>query len=395
MTVAGIIAEYNPLHNGHAFLIGELRRMGADCVAVVMSGNFVQRGEPSILSKWSRTRAALLSGADLVVELPLPWAVSGAQRFALGGVALLSALGADWIGFGSECGNLDQLEEARHALASPLLHDQIKKSLQSGATFASARQEAVNSLFGSDTAVLLREPNNVLGIEYLQAIEHLNTDIKPHTVQRTPLLLSGAGESSDAASSSAVRAKIFGGKPFSRYMPEEACRILKEEIASGRAPAHISFAERGVLACLRRMTPEQFSRLPDISEGLENRIFAAVQKAGSVKELLESVKTKRYPMARIRRILLSAFLGIEASDSAGVPPYLRILGIGENGEKVLRRAKEQNSIPFVSRYADAARLSPHARKIFELESQASDLYALCMPQVSSCGLDRTQKLIVL
>ncbi len=395
MTVAGIIAEYNPLHNGHAFLIGELRRMGADCIAVVMSGNFVQRGEPAILSKWSRTRTALLSGADLVVELPLPWAVSGAQRFALGGVALLSALGADWIGFGSECGNLDQLEEARHALSSPLLHDQIKKSLQSGATFASARQEAVNSLFGSGTALLLREPNNVLGIEYLQAIERLNADIKPHTVQRTSLLLSGAGESSDAGSSSAVRAKIFGGKPFSPYMPEEACRILNGEIASGRAPAHISFAERGVLACLRRMTPEQFSRLPDISEGLENRIFAAVQKAGNVKELLESVKTKRYPMARIRRILLSAFLGIEASDSAGVPPYLRILGIGENGEKVLRRAKEQNRVPLVSRYADAAQLSPHAVRILELESQASDLYALCMPQVSSCGMDRTQKLIVL
>ena len=395
MTVAGIIAEYNPLHNGHAFLISEMRRMGADCIAVVMSGNFVQRGEPAILSKWSRTKAALLSGADLVVELPLPWAVSGAQHFALGGVSLLSALGADWIGFGSECGNLDRLEKARHALSSPLLHDQIKKSLQSGTTFASARQQAVNSLFGRDTAVLLREPNNVLGIEYLEAVERLNAEIKPYTLKRTPLLLSDEGVSSDAASSSAVRAKIDSGEPFSPYMPEEAYRIVKEEIASGRAPAHIAFAERAVLACLRRMPPEQFSRLPDISEGLENRIFTAVQKAGSVSELFESVKTKRYPMARIRRILLSAFLGIEASDSAGVPPYLRILGIGKNGEKILRRAKERNHVPLISRYADAAQLNPHARRILELESQASDLYALCMPQVSLCGLDRTQKLIVL
>ena len=395
MTVAGIIAEYNPLHNGHAFLIREMRRFGADCIVVVMSGNFVQRGEPAIITKWARAKEVLLCGADLVLELPLPWAVAGAQRFSYGGVSILSALGADWIGFGSECGNLEQLQKAKQALLSPQLHEQIKKSLQSGATFAAARQEAVASLFGNETAALLRRPNNVLGIEYLDAIERLNAGIMPYTVKRTPLLGSDRQGFTDVASSSAIRQRISEGESFSPYMPEEASHIVQDEISSGRAPANISFAERAVLASLRQMTLGQFSCLPDISEGLENRIFAAVQKAGSIAGLLQAVKTKRYPMARIRRIILSAFLGIQANDSAGTPPYLRILGIGKSGEKVLYRAKGRNLIPIVSRYADIDQLDSRGQKVMKLEDRATDLYALCMPQAAPCGLDRTHKLIVL
>ena len=184
------------------------------------------------------------------------------------------------------------------------------------------------------------------------------------------------------------------GEDFSKYVPEPSYQVAREETAAGRAPANFAFLDRGVLANLRRMDREKFSRLPDISEGLENRIFTAVQKAGSLPELFQSAKTKRYPMARIRRIVLSAFLGIEASDSYGTPPYLRILGIGQNGAEILQRAKQKSLLPIVSRYSKTASLDGRAAKIMELENCAADLYALCMPHAGPCGRDRCTKLVV-
>jgi predicted nucleotidyltransferase len=395
MTITGIIAEYNPLHNGHAFLIRELQRLGANPIAVVMSGNFVQRGEAAVLSKWARTKQALLCGADLVLELPLPWAVAGAEHFAIGGVSVLTALGADIIGFGSECGDIDRLNEARRALAAPQLHEAIQKSLQGGATFAAARQKAVDSLFGNETALLLREPNNILGIEYMKAIDLLGSSMKPYTIKRSGALHQEEQTVGETASSSAIRSMMSAGEDFSKYMPEQAYQVAKGEIIAGRAPANLAFLERGILTDLRRMGRKDLSRLPDISEGLENRIFTAVQKAGSLPELFRLVKTRRYTMARIRRIILSAFLGIDASLSAGTPPYLRILGIGKNGDKILQTAKQKSQLPIISRYSDLNKLDSRAVKVMELENRAADLYALCMPHAAPCGLDRSSKLIVL
>lgn len=395
MTFAGVIAEYNPLHNGHALLIREMRRLGADAVAVVMSGNFVQRGEPAILSKWARAGQALACGADLVAELPLPWAVAGAERFALGGVSLLTALGADVIGFGSECGDLAKLQQAQAALASGELHNAMRALLSKGTTFAAARQQAVESLFGRETAALLREPNNVLGIEYLKAIERLKSGIKPVTVRRENACIH-TGESGELPlTSSAVRAMMRAGTDVAEFLPEAAYRILAAEAAAGRAPADLSHLGRGPLAILRGMDRNAFACLPDISEGLENRLFAAVQKAGSIPELLRLVKTKRYPMARIRRIILSALLGIRASDAAGTPPYLRVLGIGANGPGILRRAEERKLLPIVSRSAEPDRLGGRAAELFRLENRAADFYALCMPSPGPCGLDRSTKLVLL
>jgi predicted nucleotidyltransferase len=395
MTVAGLIAEYNPLHNGHAVLIREMRLRGADAVAVVMSGNFVQRGEPAILSKWARTEQALASGADLVVELPLPWAVAGAESFALGGVAILTALGADVIGFGSECGNIDKLRLAQKALSSAGLHDAMQNSLRKGATFAAARQQAVESLFGSETALLLREPNNILGIEYLKAIERLGSGLMPVTIRRENSIIQKGKFAGKPLTSSTVRAMIRSGEDFTESVPEASYRILEREIAAGRAPAGIAPVERGVLAVLRRETREELTHLPDVSEGLENRLFTAVQKAESLPELLQLMKTKRYPMARIRRIVLSAFLGVKSSHTSGTPPYLRVLGIGENGAVILRRAGERKMLPIVSRSTKLDRLQGRSAELLALESRATDLYALCMPRPGPCGLDRSTKLVVL
>ncbi len=396
MLTAGIIAEYNPFHFGHALLIRRLRQLGATHIAVVMSGNFVQRGDAAILSKWARAKQAMLFGADLVIELPLPWAVAGAEKFATGGVSLLNELGADVIGFGSESGNIDQLRSAAEALSSPLLGEAIRKELASGKTFASARQAAVEFLFGAETAEILREPNNILGIEYLKSSEKLHTELVPWTIRREGAAHDSECPESNTASARQIRSLLMEGRDCSGLIPKSAWEILSHEAAEGRAPADLRYEERAVLAKLRCLTRAEYSELPDLSEGLENRIFSALQKATTLSELYILAKTKRYPLARIRRIVLAAFLGLKACHGAGLPPYLRVLGInGENGAQLLKQAAGKTDLPILTRSADFSVLKGTAKTIGDLENQSSDLYALCMPKALPCGSDRTSGVVVL
>ncbi|MFU0833505.1 MAG: tRNA(Met) cytidine acetate ligase [Oscillospiraceae bacterium] len=393
MLTAGIISEYNPFHLGHEYLIQRLRAYGATHIVAVMSGNFVQRGEAAILSKYARVRQALMSGVDLVIELPLPWAAAGAERFALGGVSLLDAIGVDIIGFGSECGSIDQLQEASHALFSPRLRETMLQTLKAGKTFAAARQSAVEQLYGKATADLLRSPNNILGIEYLKAIQTIGSNIKPLTIRRYGAAHDAEDETIPYASSKQIRALLRKGRDCSFMMPQTAFTVVQQEIQEGKAPASLSFAERAVLARLRCMTRDDFSILPDISEGLENRIYNAVRQATDLKTLYFLAKTKRYPLARIRRVVLSAFLGIKNQDTVGLPPYIRILGIGSHGAEILQKTSTMAKLPIISRVADFSALDQRGRNIADLESRAMDLYALCMPKIAPCGLDRNKKLI--
>lgn len=393
MVLAGIISEFNPFHSGHAFLVGQARRNGATHVAAVMSGNFVQRGDAAVLSKWARTRQALLCGVDLVVELPLPWATAGAEKFAWGGVSLLNALDADVIAFGSECGSVPRLEQAAEALSSPRLGTAMRGALESGAAFASARQEALRSLFGDETADLFRDPNNILAIEYLKAMRKSGSKLSPFTVKREGAPHDSGAENGRFASSARIRALLENGGDCSSFLPGGAGEILRAETEAGRAPASLLRAERAVLAKLRGMDAESFAALPDVSEGLENRLRKAVRKAGTLEELYGLVKTKRYSHARIRRIVLSAFLGTEASRSEGVPPYLRILGFNGRGKEILRAVKGTAAPPVVTQSSDLQYLDNRARNMLQLESRSTDLFALCMPEAGPCGLDRTTGII--
>lgn len=393
MSTAGIICEYNPFHNGHLSLIRRLRESGADRIVAVMSGNFVQRGDTALLSKWARAKQALLCGADLVVELPLPWAIAGAEKFAFGGVSLLNALGADIIGFGSERGSIESLRTASEALSSDRLREAMRRELSGGATFASARQKAVETLFGRETASLLREPNNILGIEYLRALERLSSSLIPRTFPREGPSHDSSSPGGTFASASKIRSLVRDGADCSAWLPPQAWNILQGEISAGRAPADVKNAERAILAKLRNMTRDEYSGLPDLSEGLENRVFAAVRKARGIEELYSLVKTKRYPLARIRRIILSAFLGLKAEDGAGEPPYLRVLGIGTGGKEILRQAGEKSAVPIITRSSDFQSLSGRAKKLADLEDRAADLFALCTPSILPCGLDRTSGIL--
>jgi predicted nucleotidyltransferase len=387
--ISGVICELNPLHSGHAALFSHAKTISQGLVCV-LSGNYVQRGEPAILDKWARTRLALLSGADLVLELPLPWACAGAERFALGGVALLDSLGCvDTLLFGSEEEDLRSLKALAKTLDSLEFSRELEKET-GGDTFALRRERAVARLVGAETAALLRKPNVILGVEYLKAMLRLESSMEAALFPRL-----GAGhdipdEEGPILSASHARDLLRQGADLSGRLPEDTLRIWRELSEKGLCPAALSRLETGVLCRLRSMGPEEFARLPDVSEGLENRLYKAARQAGNLEEFYTLVKSKRYSHARIRRLAMAAFLGL-TQDLPALPPYLRVLGMTPLGERILRHANP--SLPIAVRPGDFQRLGGETQQIFTLEAKADDLYALALPSPPPCGRDYTEKLI--
>ncbi|MGN0478303.1 MAG: nucleotidyltransferase family protein [Hominenteromicrobium sp.] len=389
--ISGIICEFNPLHNGHAALLRQVRRDADGGVVCIMSGSFVQRGEATVLDKWSRTRLALENGADLILELPLPWAMSGAERFALGGVSLLNALGgADRLVFGSECGDAAPLLRIAEYLLSPQFSADIRPYLAAGLPFAAARGKAIEKALGPDYAALNEQPNNILGIEYCKALLRLGSGIIPYAVPRVAVGHDAPDASGRFASASLIRQLSFENKPIAPFVPESTAARIEALRAEKQYPADIRHLERAVLALLAIAPPERLRTVPDVSEGIENRIHTAAGSAASLEALYDAVKTKRYSHARIRRIVLSAFLGL-TNDLPATPPYLRVLGMNERGTEILRTAKP--ALPYVTRPADVKKLPADAQRVFELEARADDLYSLCTEQRRPAGLDYTEKLI--
>lgn len=377
---SAVICELNPLHLGHLSLLDAARRDAAGVVCI-LSGNFVQRGEPAILDKWARTRLALQAGAALVVELPLPWACAGAERFARGGVALAGSLpGVDRLVFGSEVPHAETLNRAAEALLSPAFQEELRRLPEDGATFARRRQQALAALIGPEDAALLRHPNAALAVEYCKAIREQSLPLEPVPIPRT-----GASHDQPAApgeflSASQLRAMLTAGEDITPFVPPCTGKIIQEEKAAGRCPASLSSLEPAILARLRTMSPADFARLPDISEGLENRLHKAARQATTLEEFLSLTKTKRYTLARLRRILCAAFLHIP-EDVPPTPPCLHILGMTPAAVPLLKSA----TLPLLTRPARIASLSPAAQALFSLESQADDLYALATPTPQPCG----------
>ncbi len=393
MSVAGIIAEFNPLHNGHAHLLSEAKKIASDGVVVVQSGNFTQRGTPAVLEKHRRAETALLCGADLVLELPLAFSVAGAQTFAYGGVSALDALGAvDTLLFGSECGKIEHLQTAADALFNLAVESAIHERMQAGAPFAAAREQAVRAVYGEEIASLLQTPNNILGIEYLRALRTLSSKITPQTVLRigTP---HDARETADGfASGQALRQKIENGEDVRAFLPTASLEILCAEMQKGFAPAQYAKLDVAVLAFLRKSTAADFSDVPDVSEGIENRILTAARTARTLFEVFGSAKTKRYTHARLRRIVLCAFLGVRRSDAEKLP-YLRVLGFSERGKAILRAARQSAKLPIVMRASDIEYLSASAQRSFTLECRATDIYNLTLPEIRPCGTEMTENLV--
>ena len=390
--VCAVICELNPLHAGHQALFAHARE-GGRALVCVLSGNFVQRGEPALLDKWARTKLALQSGADLVLELPLPWAMAGAERFAAGGVALAAALGnVDTLLFGSEEPDLQPLERLAEALLSPAF-SQALQGEDPALPFAQRRQRAAACLVGEEAAAMLTKPNCILGVEYLKAIRAQGAALQAETFPRL-----GAGHDRPEAagpllSASQARALLAQGGDSAGRLPAVTQEVWGEEAKAGRAPALLSRLELPILCKLRTMSPQDFAALPDVSEGLEHRLYKAARQAGSLEELLGGIKSKRYPTARARRLVLSAFLGLGSGPLPPLPPYLRVLGMTHTGQEILKEATP--ALPLAARPGDFQKLGGQALALFQLEAQADDLYALSTPTPQPCGRDYTEKLFKL
>ncbi len=385
MSIIGIVAEFDPFHRGHACLVREIRRLCGEesTVVAAMSGDFTQRGGCASFDRHTRAELALRGGVDLVVELPLPWAVSSAESFALGGIRALLSAGVDTLAFGSECGEIAKLERVAAALERADYPQKLRKALTSGRSFASARQQALTELVGEDAAVL-EHPNDLLGVSYLAAARKLGANLKAVAIQRKGAAHNAGQPEDGIASASAIRSLLLKGETETALalLPESSRDVLRREMAEGNGPADLKWNERAVLTRLRLMTPEDFLRLPDCSEGLENRLYRAAQQARSLEEFYELARSKRYPHARIRRLALWAYLGMEAADRPESLPYLRVLGMNEKGQALLRREKKRCPVEVLTKPAAVKKLDNAARRLFALEVRAADLRRLCLPSLS-------------
>ncbi len=398
MKIGGIIAEYNPFHNGHAYQIEMSRKLGewSHTVAVI-SSNYVQRGETALISKWARAEMAVKNGIDLVIEMPTLWSTSFAQRFAYGGVSLLNSLGCvDMLSFGSECGNIDELIECKNAINSEAVAERLKENLEYGLSFASARSEALKAVCGNRFFDILEEPNNTLGIEYLQALDKLGSDIIPMTVRRIGVAHDSLMRSDNFASASDIRRMMLSGsRDWEKYVPQSVADIYHREEENNLAPCPNSKLEFGILCCMRQLSAEDIGLSPDVSEGIEYRIHDAALKASSLEELYQLAKTKRYSHARIRRIVLHAFMGFVADDYKGEPPYIHVLAMNDNGKEILKAAKEKATKPIVTKASDFDKLDDYGRHVFALEDMCTDVYSLASPVILPCGREKTNGILVL
>lgn len=398
MKVLGIVAEYNPFHNGHLYHVQSSRALsGAECVVAVMSGNFTQRGEPALIDKWARTEMALLCGVDLVIELPCVYAMSSAEYFAFGAIKLLDSLGAvNMLCFGSECGSMDKLKEV-----SSILSDEptgyklaLKSSLSGGKSFPAARQEALSCYLkaqrGQDTlSEILKSPNNILGIEYLKALRRLNSSMIPMTLERAGNAYNSTKLSGELSSATSIR-KIIAEKPWSlakqlleATLPNHTLNILEREFELGRGPILPSDFTTLLLSSLRRMSVEEIGTLPYMEEGLENRFKLAAENSGSFEELLGAICTRRYTNTRIQRSLFSVLTGLrsnsfDAFNNSGGPSYIRVLGFNNTGRQLLSSVRDSAALPVITKAADFKSSSiPGAAAMLHLEAVASDQYVLC------------------
>lgn len=379
MKIVGIVAEFNPLHNGHKYLLNCARELG-DVVVSVISSNFVQRGEPSIISKFQRAKAAVLCGSDICVELPTPWSMSTAQNFAFGAISQLSKFKIDTLVFGSESGDLEALLRICDILVSDEYHLKIKDGINNGDTFAKLRQKVINELLGTDSEIL-NNPNDTLAIEYILAARKLQLKIDFVPIKRVGSNHNDAIEREEYSTSTLLR-KAFMTENIEyldRYMPMESLEIFLNSNHSD-----INRLNLAIMSKLKLQSLCDFKNLPDISEGIEKRLFDACKVCTDYNDLYEKIKTKRYTHARIRRLILSAFLGIDSSWFLKEVPYSRVLATNDNGINYIATIKDSNIILKVSEIKELDDLS---KTLFDKECKISDIYNLTLLPAEASGSD--------
>ncbi len=374
--------------------------MGYTHIAAVMSGNFVQRGEPAVMSKWARTECALHCGADLVLELPLPWALSAAGNFALGGVGILHSLGCvDGIVFGCESGDTNQLISAARLRETDQFKAALREETSKGRSYAAAAAAAAVKMSSRNEQDIFTCPNNILAMEYISAAFRLGAELDITAISRRQAEHDEYHDElpigRSIVSASYLRKLMRDGKDIGSFVPLKAADIIQKEIDKGAAPASIKMIKRALLAALRCLKADDFARLPEVSEGLENRIYSAVKNAVTYDGLIMAIKSKRYTHARIRRILMSAFIGVDNRFFDTVPPYIRVLGQNRRGYDILRAARDTAKVPIIMKAADVGSLDDESRALFSLESRADDLWSLAAPCIQPCGSNMTNGVVII
>ena len=389
-----IISEFNPFHNGHAYLVKSCREHGATHITAVMSGNFVQRGEPAIFPKHIRALTALKNGVDLVIELHLPFAVSNAQQFAENGTSVADAMNCvDCIAFGSECGDITSLNELSSLIISENFQKKLKEQISTGISYPSALTNTMK-IINPSLVPLMSEPNNILGIEYIKAVYKLGSPIKPVTFKRIGDSYNDTSASSEFASAASIRRLIYENKSFKKYVPENSVDILLSEIEKGNI-ASLSENERGFILKLRQMSANDIADIADVNEGLENRIKTAVMNSTSLEKIIERTKSKRYTYARIRRILLACLLNIKKSYLTEKAPYIRVLGFNSRGAEILSCVKQKSVVPLITKIRKAESLSPAEKAFLALEINAGDIYYTFTKNIKPCGEEYRNGIVII
>ncbi len=376
MTTAAIVCEYNPFHNGHQKQFDLTRAaLGADTALVcLMSGNFVQRGEPALFDKLTRARAAVRGGADLVLELPVTVCLRSAEGFGAGAVSILQGLGCvDTLSFGCESGDADAIRTVARVLLSEEFPPLLRLQLDKGLSFAAAREAAVQELAG--LGALLRAPNNILAVEYCKALLRSGSPIAPLAIARGGDYHESTDQQNPSATS--IRSALLSGSPWQTLVPDA-------ESYTGAAVHAVSYGERAVLARLRAMTDAEWQSVPHGSEGLWSKVMKAARTAPSTDAILAASASKRYPRTRLQRLLACAYLGISEPMLLAPAPYVRVLAFNDRGRAVLRRARDGGSIPIIS----AGEEGPD-RAYYALECRAADLYSLFSEAAPESGTERT------
>lgn len=392
----GIIAEYNPFHNGHKYQLEEAKRIsGAKHIIICMSASFVQRGEPACTDKFVRTRWALEGGADMVIEFPDVLSVSCAERFAMGGIKLLNSTGlVSGICFGSETEDMSMLRRAANTKPNK---DVLKEALAGGHSYPTAKRDALSA---NGAEISSHAPNDLLGIEYLRAIETIAPSLNAFAIKRIGSGYNDTVNNGEYASATAIRA-LFNQVPPAHIdaLPKFVRKDIQAQMDLGKMPVSIKALSVPILYSLRKLGANGISNLAEVSEGLENLIFKAAQSCGNYDELLASIKTKRYTLSRLKRILINALLGTtsQLQDLALSLPdalYIRVLGIRKEAIHLLSTLHSSASLPVITRHSSLNALSPNAAMVFKHSALSSSIRALAQPVVRTYEDEFSSALVI-
>lgn len=411
--VLGIIAEYNPFHNGHMYHLQKAKEQsGAQYCICVMSGNFVQRGNTSIVNKWKKAEMALLNGVDLVIELPTIYGVASAEGFSLGAIKLLNNLKiVDAISFGTETSDFAALNNISSIVnEEPMKYKSILNSeLKKGLSFPKARENALMLYLNDNKRYdnILNTPNNILAIEYLKALKKIKSIIQPIPIKREKVYYNDNVIVDEFASATAIR-KLLKNEEFSeirKVVPKSTYQILEKETELGNVVLDLSRYEKEIIYNLRRMTVSEIAELPDVNEGLEHSLKNAANYSNDITNLINIVKTKRYTVTRIQRILICALLGITKRDvgmAKKTEPYIRVLGFNEKGKELISRINKQNPkatvITSVKKFQDKNNNNKNSKiykRLLDIDIFSTNVYTMACKSESLANLDYTKNMVIL